>query len=297
MPKMDGLQVLTIARRKFPRLRTAVLSSVIDEQFRTRAYSLGIDLFLQKPQSAKEVSFVLECVESILERERISGFRGVQNKSLVDLIQLECLSQSCSLLKITHGTTEGKIWFQNGEIIDAEAQGIVGEAAFQKILAWQSGNFEVLPPDEDRTRTIFASYQGLLLETAHVLDENQARHLDATPESTTEETLSKLADLAQISGVEFILAVSTGEKRQFDVWGVENPDQLADWTRDIMGRFRGLGEKLQAGTLKQFEAGGPHSQLAISSRNGEELCVGFHRSMPQTLVRETMKIVVAKWDF
>jgi len=40
MPKMDGLQVLTIVRRKFPQLRTAVMTSVVDAQFRTRAYAI-----------------------------------------------------------------------------------------------------------------------------------------------------------------------------------------------------------------------------------------------------------------
>ena len=32
-----------------------------------------------------------------------SGFRGVQSKSLVDIIQLECMSQSSSVLRITNG--------------------------------------------------------------------------------------------------------------------------------------------------------------------------------------------------
>ena len=35
MPKMDGLQLLSIVRRKFPELRTVVLTSVSDEQFRS----------------------------------------------------------------------------------------------------------------------------------------------------------------------------------------------------------------------------------------------------------------------
>ena len=43
MPKMDGLQVLAIVRRKFPELRTVALTSVEDEQFRSRAYALGVD--------------------------------------------------------------------------------------------------------------------------------------------------------------------------------------------------------------------------------------------------------------
>ena len=47
----------------------------------------------------------------------------MQSKSLVDIIQLECLSQSSVLLKINTGAVEGKIWIQNGEVIDAEALG------------------------------------------------------------------------------------------------------------------------------------------------------------------------------
>ena len=45
MPKMDGLQLLSVVRRKFPELRTVVLTSMSDEQFRSRVYSLGVDLY------------------------------------------------------------------------------------------------------------------------------------------------------------------------------------------------------------------------------------------------------------
>src|SRR5439155_12214752 len=103
MPKMDGLQVLTIVRRKFPNLRTAVMTSVVDAQFRTRAYAMGIDLFLEKPNTNQEINFFIDCIESLLDREAdAGGFRGVQSKSLVDIIQLECLSQSSSVLKVTN---------------------------------------------------------------------------------------------------------------------------------------------------------------------------------------------------
>jgi YesN/AraC family two-component response regulator len=36
MPKLDGLPVLSIVRRRHPELRTVVLTSVVDEQFRSR---------------------------------------------------------------------------------------------------------------------------------------------------------------------------------------------------------------------------------------------------------------------
>src|SRR2546421_11628755 len=79
MPKMDGLQVLTIVRRKFPQLRTAVMTSVVDAQFRTRAYAMGIDLFLEKPNTSQGITIFLDCIESLLGRDELSGFRGVQH--------------------------------------------------------------------------------------------------------------------------------------------------------------------------------------------------------------------------
>src|SRR5260370_12242473 len=81
MPKMDGLQVLSIVRRKYPQLRTVVLTSVMDEQFRSRVYALGGDLFWQKPGSGEEIKQFLDCIESLLGRDIEAGFRGVQSKS------------------------------------------------------------------------------------------------------------------------------------------------------------------------------------------------------------------------
>src|SRR6266571_4443082 len=122
MPKMDGLQVLSIVRRKYPQLRTVALTSVLDEQFRSRAYALGVDQFWHKPNTEQEIKMFLECLESLLGGESEPGFRGVQSKSLMDIIQLECLSQSSSVLRVTNGASSGKVWFINGDVIDAETQ-------------------------------------------------------------------------------------------------------------------------------------------------------------------------------
>src|SRR5215831_11851233 len=133
MPKVDGLQVLSIVRRKYPQLRTVALTSVIDEQFRSRVYALGVDLFWHKPGTDQEIQMFLACLESLLGQESENGFRGLQSKSLVDIIQLECISQSSSVLRITNGSHSGKIWINGGELIDAEVDELRGEPASQKI--------------------------------------------------------------------------------------------------------------------------------------------------------------------
>jgi len=293
MPKMDGLQVLTIVRRKFPQLRTAVMTSVVDAQFRTRAYAMGIDLFLEKPNTGQEINFFIDCIESLLGREAdTGGFRGVQSKSLVDIIQLECLSQSSSVLKVTNGAMVGKVWFNNGDLIDAETQELTGEAAFRKILSWKTGNFEILPAEPERNRTIFNSYQGLLLESAQALDEAKGEAPGEGAAGSAGE--SSLAPLARFNGVEFVVSVSADDQK-FESWSAENPEQISQWVRQTIQRFRALGDSFQAGELNQLEGLGPQCHVALVSKANADLCVGFHRSLSQDLVRDTMSKIVNQW--
>jgi len=308
MPKMDGLQVLSIVRRKYPQLRTVVLTSVVDETFRSRVYALGVDLFWQKPTCEQEITMFLECLESLLGREAENGFRGVQSKSLVDIIQLECISQSSSALRITNGPLSGKIWILDGELIDAEAGELRGERAFHKILSWRAGNFETLPAEPSRPRTIFKSYNGLLLETAQALDEARSPELTGEP-GAAPASPSPLAQLSQVEGVEFVLAMKPGDQEHHEARGLENPQRMAAWSKQTLDRFRSLGERLHAGPLDQIEALGPQRHVALCSRrpagggiaeNGSgqgdtDFCVGWKNSMNLEQIRENMKKVLSLW--
>jgi len=293
MPKMDGLQVLSIVRRKFPDLRTVVLTSVLDEQFRSRVYSLGVDLFWHKPASVEETRQFLDCLESLLGREMEIGFRGVQSKSLVDLIQLECISQNSTVLKITNGPLTGRIWIQAGEIIDAATDELQAEAAFHRILSWKAGNFEALVPDPTRARTIFNSYQGLLLETAQAQDEA----LNHPP--TAEESRSSLASLSRFPGVEFVLVAKPppekGKEPGLESRGLENPTPVADWSRKTLEQFRSLGDRLQAGPLQQVDGMGPNSNVALAPKGQLDFCIGWEHDMSSGQLQESMKKVLALW--
>ena len=292
MPKMDGLQVLAIVRRKYPQLRTVALTAEVDEQFRSRAYALGVDLFWYKPATEQETKMFMECIESLLGRETEGGFRGMQSKSLMDIIQLECISRSSSVLRITNGALTGKMWIQNGELVDAEATDLRGEAAFQKILSWKAGNFEMLPPEPNRPRTIFKSYNALLLESAQALDELRG---GVTPEGAPQPAASPLAQLSQVEGVEFVLTMKPGQAGHQVARGLENPERMAAWARQNLERFRLLGDRLSAGPLEQIEGFGPQRHVALACRHETEFCVGWKHSLAPDQVRETMKKLLALW--
>jgi CheY-like chemotaxis protein len=303
MPKMDGLQVLAIVRRKYPHLRIIVLTGVLDEEYRSRAYAEGVDMFWQKPSSTEEFQLFKDCIESLLDRDvhAEGGFRGMQSKSLVDLIQLECLSQSSAVLHISQGSVSGRIWVQGGEIIDAAAASFTGEEAFKEILSWKSGNFEILPAEPGRPRTINNSYQGLLLDSAQALDEWRGQQSGADAPGSTEAgkaapANSALAPLARFEGVEFLLTMPIEEKATCDSWRLENAQEAALWAKASQKRLLELGEKLGAGALSQVTGFGlqRHWALAGDKRKGL-LCAGFRRTLPKDKVEQTMKHIFAKW--
>ncbi len=296
MPKMDGLQLLSIVRRKFPELRTVVLTSVVDEQFRSRVYALGVDLYWHKPGTEPEMKQFMECLEALLGRESEPGSRGMQSKSLVDLVQLECISQSSSILRVTNGPFAGCIWINEGELIDAETEASRGEEAFQKILRWRTGNFEFLPAEPARARTIFKSYNALLLETAQAFDEasNTDNSALAMTGQTPRSNATGLNGLAQTDGVEFVLRITANTK--VDSRGLENPDRLAAWARHSLERFRDLGENLQAGTLEQVIGLGGQRNVALGQKGQVALCVGWHQALGAGELRDRMRKILTLWD-
>ena len=292
MPKMDGLQVIAIARRKYPQLRIVVWTCIADEQFRARAYGMGVDQYWQKPASEDERKNFLEAIDAILQRQAQGGFRGVQSKSLVDLIQLECLSQNSTLLKITNGGLVGRIWIQSGELIDAEMGEQKGETAFRTILGWQNGSFEMLPADESRQRVIFSSYQALLLEVAQAMDEAGANGCGPNGEMSPDPS-SPLLGLTRFNGVQFVVAVPP--RGEIQAWGLETPENVSEWTAESLKAFADLGDRLQAGPLQQVTGLSPASHIALAESDRGGLCVGFRSMLRSDEVRETMRNILAKW--
>ena len=234
----------------------------------------------------------LECLESLLDRETEAGFRGIQSTSLVDIIQLECLSQSSLVLRITNGTLTGKIWIQEGQVIDAETEAQRGEPAFHLILSWRAGNFETLPAEPSRPRAIAKPYNSLLLESAQALDESRTA---PGGQAAAAPPASVPPGLLEIEGIEFVLALKRGEPGSRLARGLEDPKRMEAWARLSLASFRSLEERLRAGPLEQIEALGPRRHVALAGQGDLEFCVGWNPSLAVDQVRTLMKKVLALW--
>jgi len=296
MPRMDGLQVLAIVRRRFPGLRTVVLSGLEDEEFRSRAYALGVDLFWLKADMQQNTQMFLDCLESLLGREVDGGFRGIQSKSLMDIIQMECLSRSSTVLRISRGPLTAKMWIQDGEVIDAETEGTRGETAVRRILAWKSGTFESLPAEPSRERTIIKPINALLLESAQTIDESaNATELESMEQDVHRKTVWKLGLLMR-EGAEFVVSVPLDGQGAPEALGTQSTEQLADWTRQVAEVIKRLGERIEAGPLSHVAAKGADRQLLILPSERKSFLVGWPPGDAADEILEKSKRLVVSWD-
>lgn len=299
MPRIDGLQMLAIVRRRFPATRTVVLSGLEDEEYRSRAYALGVDLFWLKTEMQRNPKLFNECVESLLgqsDPHGDTGFRGLQSKSLMDIIQMECLSRASTVLRITRGPLVARLWIQDGELTDAECEGARGEAAFRRLLAWKTGAFENLPPEPDRERTIQKPVNALLLESAQSIDETAALsdEPDSIESSLHRKTMWKLAQLTR-EGADFVVATPLDEKGEPEGMGTQNVAAIAQWTQRAAEIVRRLGERLEAGPLSYVACQSVERQTVLLVSGNQAFLVGWPPDATENLHEKSRKLA-ASWD-
>jgi CheY-like chemotaxis protein len=298
MPRMDGLQVLAIVRRRHPELRTVVLSGLEDEDYRSRAYSLGVDLFWIKMEMQRNPKLFIECVESLLgstERDGDTGFRGIQSKSLMDIIQMECLSRASTVLRITRGPLVARLWIQEGELIDAEVEGARGEAAFQRLLSWKAGTFENLAAEPDRERTIFKPVNALLLESAQTFDEDANPVGEESLENVSHRKMMWKLSLLNREGADFVIVVPPEGMGEPEAIGTQSVAPLVSWARRAADIARRLGERLEAGPVQQVVGKSMERQILLFSREDKLFFIGFPADFAGSPLENARKLV-ASWD-
>jgi len=299
MPKMDGLQVLSICRRSFPDLRTVVVTAVENEDFRSRAYALGVDLFWLKPDTQQNMQMFLQCVEALLGLSTDHGFRGVQSKGLMDLLQMECLAQSSTVLRIRRGALTGQIWINGGELIDAETEGTRGEMAFRRILSWKAGTFENLPAEPGRERTIHKPFNALLLETAQVLDECDSLPTGQPQQAEPKNHRNTVWRLASITraGADYVVAMRKDRNHKPEGWGTESPEEAGDFIRQAFETAVHISQRLHAGPLLHAEGGFASQRFILMPHEEKLFLVGWPagKNNHANLV-DTTKQLVASWD-
>lgn len=277
MPIMDGFQFLKLVHRKYPNLPKAILTGAVDKSYRDLCLSNGAELYLQKPAAIDQMESVFSTLNEIVDLQAQDGFRGVLRRvGLQEVIQLECLSSKSSVLEISTQGSKGRIFIRDGYIVHAQIGQTKGEEAFNRLLAFDTGEFSLKPFTEPGEETIQGQWEMLIMEAARVRDEvkeTQAAAGVAAPASDPAAPLPKPPvappaikpqkqanpALPQPKIDEMIVCTEDGETLY--EWQSEETDIRVELARLLKTRAAELGKKLNLGRCDRVEAPGHNSRM------------------------------------
>jgi CheY-like chemotaxis protein/cytochrome c-type biogenesis protein CcmH/NrfG len=193
LPGQDGVALCRALRDDARLAGLPVLLMNADRAQPTRAAALeaGADDFLAKPLLIKELVARIRVLLAQREQAR-NAQRGaaaaltgsVGDLGLVDLFtSLENWQKTAAVLCEAGDGRSARVWVRDGQVVDAEVDPLSGEAAFYRLLNWESGSFRVEFGPVDREARTEAGTQALLMEGMRRIDE-MARLADALPLST-----------------------------------------------------------------------------------------------------------------
>jgi DNA-binding response OmpR family regulator len=192
LPDGNGLDFLWQMSDAHPLARAIVMTATPLPEHEATTAALGVLYYIEKPLN---VPLFLTYLGQALGTERVTGatrgwhaqdapadagssekhFRAtLANLSVVDILQLKCLTRATTAVEFRSGSLVGNIQFEDGEIVDAEAGALRGVDAVFEIVGWKNGDVREQPLANWGKRTIHVSWHALLMDASQHLDERNS---------------------------------------------------------------------------------------------------------------------------
>lgn len=179
LPPPDGIALCRAARaeQRLAEVPFVLVGEDRSPAARAKALEAGADDYLAKPVLLKEL---IQRVQHLLDRRRLSDppatpvtMTGtVRDLGLVDVLQsLESWKKS-AVVRCESAGQLARIWVCDGEVVDCEVGPLVGDAAFWRVMTWDSGSYRVEFADTElRQPRIHGGTQAALVEAMRRMEE------------------------------------------------------------------------------------------------------------------------------
>lgn len=168
LPGMSGLDLLVWASSESSSTRVIVMTAFDTSGLQERALRFGCIKLVQKPFDLHEMR---DAILSALEGGSFAG--SLSDLAPADVIQMLCLGQKTTALRVGDGEDFGLVHIERGQIVHAVWNDLVGEQAVYRVLQATKGLFSTLPLPADRPATIQRDWQHLLIEGMRQADEDR----------------------------------------------------------------------------------------------------------------------------
>ena len=163
----DGIDLLEKIRDVSSRTRAVLMSGFASARDYQRAVELGAVRVLCKPFTRAEL---IQTVRQAIDCE--TGFRGsIHGLSLVDVLQMFNYGRRSVCIHVG-GTSPGRLFLREGQLVHAEHRGRVGESAVASILAMPAGSLATAALPEGAEHSIVRDFRAVLLDALRELDES-----------------------------------------------------------------------------------------------------------------------------
>ena len=186
LPKLDGYTLVrkpVEERPEWSQISVVFLTSQKSIEDKIRGLELGVEDYLTKPIFVRELiarvnlllarrtqeNITASTTKTMTGRTRFSG--STQDMAVVDLLQTFEVSRKSGVVHLRGPSQEGRIFFRDGKVVDAELGRLRGEEAIYRVLIWNEASFEVefkVIANED---VIGGSTQAILMEGMRRVDE------------------------------------------------------------------------------------------------------------------------------
>jgi CheY-like chemotaxis protein/predicted regulator of Ras-like GTPase activity (Roadblock/LC7/MglB family) len=135
MPVMDGIELLSVMSESFPEVPHIVMTAfgapLIEKQLK-RAGAIEV---LEKPLDIDALEQAVSRALDVHEEQS----RSLSGLALSSFLQLVAMEEKTVHIKVFHPSgRNGSLFFRQGELIDAEADQLVGDEAALEMLAWEN---------------------------------------------------------------------------------------------------------------------------------------------------------------
>ncbi|MBN2060547.1 MAG: response regulator [Deltaproteobacteria bacterium] len=171
MPNMNGLKLISYLRTNHPEIPVIVLTGYGNAEIESKIRSFDGYHYFEKPL---DLNVFREVILKELEPHENSQVQGINTSSFLQLIDIE---EKICTLTIRSGGNTGYLFFNKGELIDAETGELRGEEAAYHIIGWEGSLIEISNVCRRKKREINKSLMHILMESSRLKDEMQREYL------------------------------------------------------------------------------------------------------------------------
>ena len=176
MPVMDGLTLLAELFEKEVRLPVAVMTGqAINAQLRQRLLAYGIAAIFSKPV---DLVVLTDELQRVLDPKGVGRISGITLFGFLQLLEVE---RKSGLVVVAASDHEGRLYFEEGQLVHAHTRHLEGLAAAYEILSWPEPAVEIFYKRRAREHSVRHPLQHVLMEAARLLDERTRGGIEPPP--------------------------------------------------------------------------------------------------------------------